>query len=294
MKRILLSLFALVLSVGLTVTDAEAKRLGGSKSIGMQRDATPQAPASAPARTADAPTGAAGAAATQAPRKNSWMGPVAGLAAGLGLAALASHLGMGEGFANMLMIGLLVIGAVLAFRFLARKRAQAQGPAMQYAGMGAGGGSMPLPAEPAPMSTPLSASTPGAASHVSGPSLPAGFDAEGFVRQAKLNFLRLQAANDAGNLADLREFVSPEMFAELQLQLGERGAATQQTEVVDLQGAIVECVEDAQRYIVSVRFHGLIREEAGAAPDAFSEIWHLTKPTDGSKGWVVAGIQQLN
>jgi predicted lipid-binding transport protein (Tim44 family) len=292
MKRILLSLFALVLSVGLAVPDAEAKRLGSSKSIGMQRDATPQAPASAPARTADAPTqNVAGAAAGQAARKNSWMGPVAGLAAGLGLAALASHLGMGEEFANMLLIGLLVVGAILVFRLLTRKRAQ--GPAMQYAGMGAGGGSMPLPAEPAPMAS--SASAPTAAPQRAGStSLPAGFDGEGFVRQAKLNFLRLQAANDAGNLSDLREFVSPEMFAELQLQLGERGTATQRTEVMDLHGDIVECVEDPQRYVVSVRFHGLIREDAAAVPEAFDEIWHLTKPTDGSKGWVVAGIQQLS
>ncbi len=282
MKRILLTVFALVLSVGLTMPDAEAKRLGSGKSFGTQRDATPQAPTAPTARTADAP--AAGAMAGQAAKKNSWLGPVAGLAAGLGLAALASSLGLGEEFANILMIALLVMAAFVVFRLLTRKRAAPQ--AMQYAGMGAGGGTMPMSAPP-PAAAPLAG---GSASPSS--ALPAGFDADGFVRQAKVNFVRLQAANDEGNLDDLREFVTPEMFAELQLQLQERGDVAQRTEVVDLHAEIVECAEEAQRYLVSVRFHGLIREEKDAAPVAFDERWHLTKPVTGNRGWAVAGIQQ--
>ncbi|WP_332671683.1 Tim44 domain-containing protein [Aromatoleum sp.] len=282
MKRILLTVFALVLSVGLTMPDAEAKRLGGGKSFGTQRDATPQAPTAPAARTADAP--AAGAMAGQAAKKNSWLGPVAGLAAGLGLAALASSLGLGEGFANILMIALLAMAAFVVFRLLTRKRAAPQG--MQYAGMGAGGGSIPMSAPPA-VATPLAGASAQPAS-----ALPAGFDADAFVRQAKVNFVRLQAANDEGNLDDLREFVTPEMFAELQLQLQERGDVAQRTEVVDLHADIVECVEEAQRYLVSVRFHGLIREERDAAPVAFDERWHLTKPVAGPRGWAVAGIQQ--
>lgn len=284
MKRIFLTLFALVLSVGLAVTDAEAKRLGDGKSIGMKREAAPQAPAMSAAPAA----GMAGAAAAPAARKNSWLGPVAGIAAGLGLAALASHLGMGEELASMLMIGLLVMVAVIAFRMLMRKRGAA--PAMQYAGMGSTGGAVPMPAEPsAPSMQRIGASVGGGAA-----TLPAGFDGEGFVRQAKVNFLRLQAANDAGNVNDLREFVSPEMFAELQLQLGEREAGPQRTDVMDLQAEIVECVEDAQRYIVSVRFHGLICEKVGTPPERFAEIWHLTKPISGTQGWVVSGIQQVS
>lgn len=285
--RILLTICALTLGAGLTATDVEAKRLGSGKSIGMQRDATPQSPVAPPARTADAPTAspAAGAAA-QAPRKNSWLGPIAGLAAGLGLAALASHLGFGEGLANMMLIGLLVAGAVIAFRLLMRKRA-AQ-PAMQYAGSGAGGGMTPMPMEPTPMPASSSASS-APASHA---TLPADFDADGFVRQAKVNFLRLQAANDAGNLDDLREFVSPEMFAELQMELRERGTTTQRTEVMELHAEVTGYAAESNRHIVSVRFRGLLREDDGAAPVDFNEIWHLTKPVDGNRGWVVAGIQQ--
>ena len=293
MKRILLTVFALVLSMGLTMPDAEAKRLGSGKSFGTQRNATTQAPTAPTARTADAP--AAGAMAGQAAKKNSWLGPVAGLAAGLGLAALASSLGLGEEFANVLMIALLVMAAFVVFRLLTRKRAAAQG--MQYAGMGAGGGSIPMSAPRAAAATPISGGSaqPASAQPASAQpasALPAGFDADGFVRQAKVNFVRLQAANDEGNLDDLREFVTPEMFAELQLQLQERGDVAQRTEVVDLHAEIVECTEEAQRYLVSVRFHGLIREERDAVPVAFDERWHLTKPVAGTRGWAVAGIQQ--
>lgn len=285
MKRILLMLFAVALSVGLTIPDAEARRLGGGKSFGMQRSQTQKAPSAPAAQTA---TPAAGAAAQAG--KRSWMGPIAGLAAGLGLAALASHLGFGEGFANFLLIALLVMAAVVVFRMIMRKRAGAAAP-LQYAGAGSGGGSMAFPgATGSTNATPAFGGT--APAPAAGTALPAGFDAEGFLRQAKLNFVRLQAANDEGNLADLREFVSPEMYAELQLQIQERGDTPQRTEVVDLQAEIVECVEEAQRYVVSVRFHGLIREEQGAAPEPFDERWHLTKAIEGNRGWIVAGIQQ--
>ncbi|WP_407278004.1 Tim44-like domain-containing protein [Aromatoleum evansii] len=285
LTRLLLTVCALVLSVGLTANDAEAKRLGGGKSIGTQ-SSTAQS-STTTARTADTPTAPTAAAAGQAPRKNSWLGPVAGLAAGLGLAALASHLGMGEEFANMLMIGLLVIAAIAVFRLLMRKRTQQ--PAMQYAGMGAGGGSIPMQSQAQPA---YGSAAPAAAPASN--ALPAGFDAEGFARQAKVNFIRLQAANDAGNLDDLREFVTPEMFAELQMQISERGTAPQQTEVMELNAEVVECVEENRRYRVAVRFRGLIREEAGATPVNFDEFWHLTKPVEGTQGWQVAGIQQLN
>lgn len=286
MKRIFLTFFALVLSMGLALPDAEAKRLGSGKSVGTQRDATTQAPAAPMARSADTAPNAA-AAAGQAAKKSSWMGPLAGLAAGLGLAALASHLGMGEGLANILMIALLAMAAFAVFRLVMRKRSTA--PAMQYAAAGAGGGTVAMPTQ---SSAPAPAPAAAAAAPSDAGMLPAGFDAEAFVRQAKLNFVRLQAANDARNLDDLREFVTPEMFAELQMQIQERGDAVQRTEVVDLQAEVVGYAEEARRHLVSVRFHGMIREEAGAAPVEFDERWHLAKALDGSRGWVVAGIQQ--
>jgi predicted lipid-binding transport protein (Tim44 family) len=123
-------------------------------------------------------------------------------------------------------------------------------------------------------------------------SLPADFDAAAFERLAKLIFLRMQAANDAGNLDDLRQFSTPEMFAEFRLELQDRKGAAQRTDVVQLDAQVVDHAEERDQYIVSVRFHGLIREEAENAAAAFDEVWHLVKPTDGSREWAIAGIAQ--
>lgn len=282
MKRFLLTFFALVITFGLGMTSAEAKRLGGSKSFGMQRSAPAQKPAAAPAANPSSN------GVSQAPRRNSWLGPVAGIAAGLGLAALASHLGFGEEMGQIMLFALIAIAAFMLFKFVMSRRAR-PAQAMQFAGAGAGAGGGYVAAQPIP------AGSGQALAEESTPSrVPADFDAEGFLRQAKLNFLRLQAANDTGDLNDLRTFTSPEVFAEIQMQLKERGDGQQHTEVMDLQGEVLECTEENRQYVVSVRFHGLLREEAGATPQDFDEIWHLTKPLDGSQGWSVAGIQQRN
>ena len=111
---------------------------------------------------------------------------------------------------------------------------------------------------------------------------------------AKLNFVRLQASNDARNIDDIREFVSPELFAEIRMQIDERGAAPQQTDIVTLNAELLEVTTESGRHIASVHFSGMIREVAGAAAAPFDEVWNLSKPADGSKGWVIAGIQQLS
>lgn len=283
MQRIFLALFTVFIAFALPIHDAEAKRFGGGRSSGMQRNALPQKQA-APQRSAD--SASAANSATSAPTgKRSWLGPVAGLAAGLGLAALASHLGLGEEFANVLMLALLVMGGLFLFRLLTRRRPQTAAPGMQYAGMGGAGNMASLPASNVPSLIPANAA--------SASTLPAGFDAEAFTRQAKLNFIRLQAASDAANLDDIREFTTPEMYAEFKLQLAERGVANEHTEVMMLDAEVLDCVEEPKRYLVSVRFHGLIREEQEAPAVDFDEVWHLVKPVDGSGGWVVAGIQQM-
>jgi len=197
----------------------------------------------------------------------------------------------------MLMIGLLVMAVVAVIGFVMRKRAAAQAGGlgtqggMQYAGAGANyGGNAPRQPDFIPAGG--SAAAP-VASATTGGNIPADFDVEGFVRNAKVNFIRLQASNDAGNLDDIREFTSPEMFAEIKMGMAERGNAKQETDVVQLNGEVLDVATEASRYIVSIRFTGLIREEQNAAAAPFDEIWHMTKPTDNSRGWVLAGIQQV-
>lgn len=309
MKSFIALSAALVLGLSLTVTsgDAEAKRLGGGKSSGMQREAVSPQKAAPTAATPNAAAPTAGAAAGAAQPKRSWMGPLAGLAAGLGLAALASHFGFGEELASMLMIGLAVMAVLMVIGFIMRKRM-----ASQQSGMASAGGMQYAPAGASPRAEPMmkqaAFNTPTIGSGLAGTgapasvsveaverkgNIPADFDVSGFVRNAKINFIRLQAANDAKNLDDIREFTSPEMFAEIKMDIDERGDAAQETEVMTLDGEVIEVAEEAARYVVSVRFTGEIREEKGAAPVALDEVWHLAKPRDGAKGWVVAGIQQV-
>lgn len=304
MKR-LLSLLAIVFTVGLSTVamNAEAaKRMGSGKSMGTQRQAAPdKAPTAAVAPAA----GAAGAAAAAPSR--SWMGPIAGIAAGLGLAALASHLGFGDELASMLMMGLLAVAIMAAIGFFMRKRAAAQrgNPAgqggMQYAHVnpGAAGSANRQAEQNAPAYKTLLPASGGSmigsgigANTGSASRIPADFDTAGFERNAKVNFIRLQAANDAADLNDIRQFTTPEMFAELKMDLADRGPASQKTDVVSIQANVIEVDEDADRYLVSVRFTGVMRDGSQEPDESFDEIWHMMKPRQGSGGWVLSGIQQ--
>ena len=296
----LFSLLALALTLGFTMTvgDAEAaKRIGGGKSTGMQRQvSTPDKSPSSAAAPAQA-SSAKPAAAAQS--RSSWMGPLAGLAAGLGLAALASHLGFGEELASMLMIGLVVMAVIVAIGFFMRRRAGGQQAAM--ASMGAGGGRFNNGASETSQAAPLlrahQVSMPGSAASTGGSrvgNIPAEFDVPAFERNAKINFIRLQAANDAGNLDDIREFSTPEMYAELKMNITERGDAAQHTDVVSIHAQVLDVAEEAARYVVSVRFTGLISEGPGLSSESIDEVWHLVKPREGRGGWLLAGIQMGN
>jgi len=291
-----LSSLAIVLALGLSLVtvDAEAKRLGGGKSSGMQRQTTTQkAPDATPAQN----PGTAAAAPAAAP-KRSWMGPLAGLAAGLGLAALASHFGFGDELASMMMIGLAVMAVMVVIGIIMRKRAAARQPlasgtaGMQYAGAPAGAGGAGQVSKPYDVAMPGSSIGSAIGSNLRQSNIPADFDVPGFVRNAKVQFIRLQAANDAGNLEDIRQFTTPEMFAEIQMDIAEHVAAEQQTEVVSVEADVIEVLQEPTRYVVSVRFSGLMREGKGAQAAPFDEMWHLVKSRAGTQGWLLSGIQQ--
>lgn len=287
MKRMMIALFAAVVGLGLTLGEAEAKRIGGGKSSGMQRDSSVmKRDAAPPAQNAVPGRPAQPAAAPQPSGMSRWLGPIAGLAAGIGLAALLSHLGLGEGFATILMMLLVAAAVFFVVRLLFRRKAPQAQP-LQYAGAADAAAAATEGGRAVRFDAPA---TGGSAAAATG--IPAGFDVEGFLRQAKLNFVRMQAANDSLNIEDLRNFTTPEMFAEIKVEMQERGGATQQTDVVTLNAALLDVAEENRQYVASVRFSGTIREVAGAAPEPFDEVWHLTKPVDGSRGWAVAGIQQ--
>lgn len=329
MKNLLIGLMTLAVAASIGLSEAQAKRVGGGRDVGrqapsgtMNRDATPNAPSATPATPAApqaAPQAAPARPATPAqapqaaPQRNKWLGPIAGLAAGLGLAALASHLGFGEELASFLMIGLLVmvVLAVIGFVMARRNGAARREPA--YAGAPGGGyGNAPIGQE---ASVPAAGSrdaqphryaplndAPATGAHSVGAmgsepvtaAWPAGFDADGFLRSAKVCFIRMQASYDAGNLQDLREFTSAEMFAELKLEIEERRGAVNQTDVTTLEAQLLAVQRVADDELASVRFSGMIREQADAPAEAFDEVWNFSRSITGEGGWVLAGIQQLS
>ena len=266
MKKFL-SILAVVVTVGLSaiaMPDADAaRRMGGGKSVGMQRQAAPNKPAAAPAQNTTTPAGAA-------TPSRSWMGPLAGIAAGLGLAALASHFGFGGELASMMLMALVAVAAIAAVGFFMRRRASQQAPMAA----GINGKSYPFPGgqsadtatpayrveHPASSGSMIGAQLGGASSAA---SIPADFDTVAFERNAKVSFIRLQAANDKGDLDDIRSFTTPQMFAEIKTDIDERGKAAQQFEVGSVTAKVLTVETTSDAYVVSVRFTGFMRDSIG-------------------------------
>jgi len=260
MKKLLPALFVALLMV--STPEAEAKRMGGGKSIGQQssnvtqRNAAPPNTPAAPAQNAtNAPAKPAAPAAAPAPApKKPWGAMLGGLAAGLGLAWLAHSLGMGAGFGQFLLIALLALAAFAVFKVVMRSRkgagTAAGGAPFAFQGAGAGAGasapaeaSMPRSYSPDKVGNDASARPwerssmafdagrpPAGGGVVIGSGLggsqnwgvPEGFDVAGFTEAAKRNFITLQAAWDRSDVATLRSMMTDTMLSEIRTQLAER------------------------------------------------------------------------
>ncbi|MFH1044833.1 MAG: TIM44-like domain-containing protein [Pseudomonadota bacterium] len=276
MKQLLSTLIVAFLALAFTVEDAEARRLGGGRSLGVQRSVV--VPNRSIQPTPPSQLAPAAPAAAPQPAGNRWLGPLAGLAAGLGLGWLIGQGGLGGMMGSLLMMALVGFAVVFVMRLLTRPKTEGN---MQYAGMG-NKPAAALPPSPAP-----------GIGVQAQPNIPAGFDTDGFLRQAKLNFVKLQAVHDSGKLGELREFTTDAMFESIKQDLLQHGAVGQQTDVVTLDAELLEVLTEGDTHWASVRFFGMIREDSAAPPESFEEIWNLAKPVSGATGWVLAGIQQI-
>ena len=327
MKTLLSALF--VLALVFAQPEAQAKRMGGGKSLGQQssnvtqRGATPPAAPGAPTQNAAAPAKpATPAAAPQAAPKKPWGAMLGGLAAGLGLAWLAHSLGMGEGFAQflLLMLAALVVFAVVRMVLRGRKGPAPQaGAPFAFQGASASPQAAATPRDYSPAnvgndasarpwersSMAFDAQRQAGAGSVIGSALggsqnwgvPEGFDVAGFTEAARRNFITLQAAWDKADVATLRSMMTDAMLDEIRSQLAEREAQgagqPNQTDVVMLEAQLLGIEDVGDAYMASVEFSGLIREEPSAGPSPFREVWNMTKPKEGRSGWLVAGVQAL-
>jgi len=324
-----MKLWSLVLVAMLSVVhlDADAKRMGGGKSVGQQSSNVTQRESGgtqAPAQNATQssttkPTAAPNAAA--APKKP-WGAMLGGLAAGLGLAWLASSLGLGAEFGQFLLIALLVMAVMVVVGMVMRSRrgAAAGMGGAPLAFQGAGAASAPTSRQYSPDKVGNDASArpwegngmafdaarqPSTGGSMIGSALsgsqnwgiPEGFDTAGFLTAAKRNFMTLQAAWDRSDISTLRSMMTDDMLAEIRTQLAERethrGDKPNQTDVVMLEAQLLGIEDLGEGYMASVEFSGMIREEASAGPSPFREVWNMTKPKSGNMGWLVAGVQAL-
>ena len=262
-------LFGLILTMllALSTLNAEAaRRMGGGKSTGQQSSNVTQREAAKPAAPSQAAAAkpATPAAAPAAPAKRPWGAMLGGLAAGLGLAWLASSLGMGEAFGNMLMFALLAMVAVAVIGYFLRSRkggaAQQQG-GLAYQGAGqtadapaslpqynpekvgndasarpwesqntrfdptpAANSQSPAHAGGSMIGSAIGGSQPTAFQSSQTWGVPEGFDTDSFVEAAKRNFITLQEAWDRADMDSLKAMMTDGMLSEIKSQLAEREA----------------------------------------------------------------------
>ncbi len=317
-----LAVVAAFLGLSVLPTDAEARRLGGGGSFGRSAPSQFQkSPSTAPSgTTSTAPskqqaTNPAGATAgTAAAPRNRFLGPLGGLAAGLGLAALFGYLGFGAGMAEFLGTMLMIAAAVFAVMFLVRmlRGQQAAKPRPAYSAPGATSSGQnsyrqastnpindPVPGMGAPrddqgfgqfgnasaFDAPMPAATPVK-------DLPAGFDEANFVNSAKKFFVTMQGVFDKGDVDGLREYCSDDVVDHLRAEIEARGNAVNRTDVVTLDAQLIGFETDVDEQIATVAFTGMLREEQDAAAEEINELWIMSRPVSGG-GWVLSGIHNL-
>lgn len=296
MKRFLVVVMLALGALSIAVSDAEAKRLGGGGSFGRQSQGySRQTPAPSNPNYSQQRQAAPASTPQSLPQQrpaSPWRNILGGALLGLGLGALLSHFGLGGAAAGListlLTVGLLVLLVMFLMRLFRGRNGGQDQPAY------AGGYGAPRTPEIGSHLEPQPAALQGEPAAAASYSAPPGFDTPSFLRHAKTYFIRLQAAWDRADINDIREFTTPEMFGELRLQLQERGASTNVTDVVTLDAELLGIETTASDYLASVKFSGMIKEAENAPAEPFAEIWNLSKPLSGQGGWVLAGIQQLS
>ena len=321
-------IFSAVFAVTLALsgTPADAKRMGGGGSFGKQSSNVTQR--QAPANGANQVSNSAAKPATPAAAapKKPWGAMLGGLAAGLGLAWLASSLGLGGAFGQIIMFALLALVVMMVVGFVMRKlkggnaggTTRSQPPfAFQGAGGSAADAATPRNYSPANVGNDASArpwergatAFDGTAAAAGGSMIgsgltgsqswgvPAGFDADGFLKASKANFITLQDAWDRSDIQNLRSMMTDDMLEQIKTQLADReshtGGVVNKTEVVMLDAQLLGIEELSDVYMASVEFSGMIKEDASAGASPFREVWNMTKPRSGGSGWLVAGVQAL-
>jgi predicted lipid-binding transport protein (Tim44 family) len=319
--RGLLAVFAVAVTVGFLVVDADA-RVGGGSSSGSRGSRT----FSAPPATKTAPTQSApmqrtitqpnqpGSTVGAAPRpatSNSWfnrpgMGLLGGLAAGfLGAGLIGMLFGHGfmgglGGFASMLglliQIGLIVIVARLAWAWWQRRNqpATASGPSLHSLG--------PQQAYEQPQAGTMGSALGGYGSAAAEPSDQIGISGADYDDFERL-LSETQDAYSNEDIAKLKTLATPEMvsyFSEDLTANASRGVINKITDIKLLQGDLAEAWNDggddyatvAMRFALNDRMvdrtSGKVVE--GGEASEVTELWTFRRARGGR--WLLSAIQQ--
>jgi len=309
MKKTLLTLFMIFSLMTLAVTEASAARLGrggtfGRMSTNIGRPAPMTSPSTKGSRVMDSRQSgyqnqnAQNQGGTMVQRRSGLGGMLGGALMGLGLGYLLSNMGFSEGASNTISTLLMLAIIFFAFRFfmrwLANRRLKKHQQDYHHYyhrndNINSGGNRYIDTPE---IGSGINSYTDSTGQCTGTWGIPSDFDVPAFLRAAKTNFIRLQAAWDKNDINDLHQFTTPEMFAELRLQLQEMGTTPNVTDIIELDADLLGIETSQDDYMASVRFTGRIRETAEGPAEPFEEIWNMTRPISKKTGWVLAGIQQ--
>jgi len=222
------------------------------------------------------------------------------------LAWLASSMGFGEELGQFMMFGLIALGIMMVVGYFMRRRASAnnsESNTSPLAFQGAGA-TPPQQHQATQFNTNTDAPSASAGSMIGSAvggfqptwSIPAGFDANGFVNKAKENFVVMQDAWDRSDTNSLRNLMTDNMLEEIKAQIAERDATASvgqmtKTEVITLEARLLGIEESVDGHLASIEFAGMIREDVGAQPESFKEVWNMSLSKTTNSGWLVAGIQ---
>ncbi len=277
---LLISFFSL-----LALESSEARRMGGGRSFGkmppIKRQATtpPKAPENISPKNAP----------NSAVSNRGGMGMLGGLAAGLGLAALASYLGIGGELMGLLFILAIILLCFIAFRaFFSKGLAK-----MALAGVS------PERVPQTPVEEKTENTTVRSCEGVRDANRNFDWEIpekEKFLEVAKSKFIELQEHWSSGDLDRLENFCTEDLMEHLSSEFKKEDSRYPNLSVVELDAYLEGSKSITNQSGVTVlevyiRFNGLMRDSE-SLPTKFNEVWTLQKISASNQGWLLAGIFQ--
>lgn len=308
MKQFSVIAFSLFIGLSMSfavVSDAEAKRLGGGKSFGSKMFQNKSAKRS----NTNSVSKPSKAQKQNTDRKQamSKKGGMMGLLGGLMIGGMLGALFFGGAFENINFMDILIFGgiALLLFKLLANRGRQQQRTAN-----GAPYDEDAVQAYQADTQSRKSANEYGSGdanfgsdeTHIEEDEnvletgkIPRNFDQKSFLSGAENVYELLQKAWDDGDLGDLRQFCTDNVFGEIQDQFRAREGDSK-TEIISLKSELVNVVITGNSTEATVVFNAQLKEHENGQGEVTStqEAWYFVRPDNRNEhNWLLDGIQQV-